>query len=95
MSTAHFQRLTPKWMMLFGFAIGIIRVFEFPNKSPPDEYKFFIVASITRSICTVHGMYESNITRKNFRAICNQLKELAVTRAEWVHDSKPHSIIIK
>lgn len=90
MSTAHFQLLTPKWMGWFGYKIGIIRVFEHPNEYPPDDYKFFIVGVIYRSICTIHGMYKSDINRKNFRAIYNQLKELAVIRAEWVHNGKPH-----
>jgi hypothetical protein len=92
MSTAHFQLLTPKWMALFSFKIGILRVFENPNKAPPDEYKFFIVCVIFKSICNIHGMYNSQITRKNYRAISDKLRAMGVVKAEWTHDGRRHII---
>jgi hypothetical protein len=83
-STAHFQELT-------GDKNGIIRLFEHPNREPPDKYKFFVVGCITNKICTIYGMYDSDINRHDFRAIYNCLKEIGVIKAEWIHNGKYHS----
>jgi hypothetical protein len=89
MSVAKFQPLTwAIWRKLFGWSIGIIRVFDHEPLSPTTPYKFFTCAVIWRKVAHINGLSNSGITTGDIRAVG---RALAVNGAElmaWVHNGK-------
>jgi hypothetical protein len=89
MSVAKFQPLTwAIWRKLFGWSIGIIRVFDSEPTAPDTPYKFFTCAVIWQKVAHIHGLSNSKINTPDLRAMG---RALAVNGAElmaWVHNGK-------
>ena len=93
MAYAKFQALTWRiWFKLFGWAIGVLRVYETNPGETLSPYKLAMTAVIYHHVVWIYGLSGDGINWGDLRACMRAMLELGVATAKWTHHGNDVSL---